>query len=467
MAPVKKIWKYVGSMQFALLLLSIEAAVCVIASFVPQGQSLESYAAQFGERKAGLILALGLDDAFHAPWFLAVAVFLLLNLLLCNVLRLPQIVRRWRAAAAPDAVKGKGDVAAEGIGDPGAVFSKMGIRNVREAAAPGGEKLLYGARNRIGLWGAWICHLGVFVLILGFGLGQMNEKEYVAYGLPGDSCPIGDTSYVLTIDDFTIGLREDDTVEQYTAAITVRDTEKGQKESGIISVNHPAKLFGMKFYQNSTGWAADVHITKNGEPLQEETLCAGEYLRVADLEDLVIYLNAFYPDYVLDPERGPLSASSKINNPAYLYSVYYQNQMIGMNALLESEELTIDDYIVTFGSPRNYTLISIKTVRFAPVALAGGLLIMLGLLAAFYFQLVRMNASETADGSYTFRLAAGKGGILVKERFREAVKECGGRIIDDTGGGSDSGRESDSSRESDSGGGKAADSVKSADTKEE
>ena len=52
----------------------------------------------------------------------------------------------------------------------------------------------------------------------------------------------------------------------------------------------------------------------------------------------------------MTPGAGPGTASSEIRNPAYLYSVYYMNRMLGMNALLQEEELTIDEYTVTFDS---------------------------------------------------------------------------------------------------------------------
>ena len=124
-------------------------------------------------------------------------------------------------------------------------------------------------------------------------------------------------------------LRPDDTVEQYTADITVTDASGAEARSAEISVNNPATLFGMKFYQNSTGWAARMNVAKDGEPIQKEILCAGEYLRMADKPDLVIYLNAFYPDYVLTPGVGPSTASVHLTNPAYLYSVYYQGPGAG------------------------------------------------------------------------------------------------------------------------------------------
>ena len=136
----------------------------------------------------------------------------------------------------------------------------------------------------------------------------------------------------------------------------------------------------------------------------------------------MIFLSAFYPDYVLDPAEGPMSISSVPNNPAYLYSVYYQGQMLGMNALLESEELTIDEYTVTFDNPRNYTLIQVKKDRFTPLALAGGLVVMLGLVLAFYVQGARVWAEEE-DSVWTVHGESKKGGALFADRVREEAEK--------------------------------------------
>ena len=346
MKQLKSIWKFLSSMQFAIILLVILIAACAAGSFVTQGQTYSWYAAAYGERAAGAILALRLDDAFHSWWFIVITAFLCLNLLLCNLLRLPSMIKRTRRVP-----KGRDAV-----------------------------------RRKAGIWGAWICHLGVLLIILGFGFGQMLKQEYTVYGVPGDSKTIGDTGYIATIDSFKIDLREDDTVQQYTAGITVRNASRAESESAEVSVNNPATLFGMRFYQNSTGWAATVHVTKNGEPLQEEVLCAGDYISVKDKPELVVFLNAFYPDYELKEGQGPSTKSSQLNNPAYLYSVYYKEQMLGMNALLADEKVTIDEYTVTFSDPQNYTLIQVKRDPLTPVALLGGLVTLLGLFIAFYIK---------------------------------------------------------------------------------
>ncbi|MBQ9561910.1 MAG: cytochrome c biogenesis protein ResB [Lachnospiraceae bacterium] len=429
---MKKIWKFLSSMQFAMILLVILAIACTVSSFVTQGQTYSWYEAAYSERTAALIMALHLDDAYHSWWFITINAFLCINLLLCNVIRLPQLIARTKNEADPAKVSGADAAAAEGIKDPAPVFEKMRMPKPVGAQDGDGREILYSSKNRIGLWGAWVCHFGVLLLILGFSLGQMTKQTYTVYGVPGQTRMIGDTGLSLTIDDFKVDLREDDTVSQYTAKITVRDVEKAAAtgdpggQSAEISVNYPATLYGMKFYQNSTGWAARVQITEAGEPLQDEVLCSGEYLAVETMPDLVVYFNAFYPDYVMGPS-GPMTQSGAVKNPAYLYTVYYKGQILGMNVLLGDEPLTIDDYVVTFTEPQSYTLIQIKKDSFTWLAFIGGMVTLAGLFLAFYLFPVKVWAVKDEDGTYTMYGQSRKGGAIFRDQFLAAAKDAGGQ----------------------------------------
>ncbi len=337
---LKKIRNFLGSMKFAIILLLVLAAACIAGSLITQGKEYSFYVSRYGERVSGAILALRLDDVFHSVWFIVITVFLCVNLTFCNLIRLPRLIRRTKEA-----------------------------ENMRAKA---------------GVWGAWVCHLGILILIIGFGLGQIFKSEYTVYGVPGDMKPLGDTGIVVTIEDFRTDKRENGSVIQYTTDVTVRNLASGTDAEGSVSVNQPASLFGYKFFQNSTGWAADMHIAKDGGEIQKETVCAGDYVAFLDKPDLVVSFNRFYPDY--DPENAMAvrTDTDEITNPAYLYTAYYQGQFLGMNALLESEELTIDEYTVTFSDPQPYTLLQVKRDPFAYLALIGGLVTLTGLILAFY-----------------------------------------------------------------------------------
>ena len=425
---MKKLLKILGSMGFAITLLVVLAAACVIASFVTQGQSYDWYAQAYSEGTAKLIVGLGLDDAFHSWWFLTLAAFLCGNLLLCNLTRWKPLLERMQKEADPAAaLAGPADAVAEGVADPLPVFQRLRLPPPR-ACEIAGRNVLFSGRNRLGLWGPWVCHLGILLLILGFTLGQFLHTEYTVYGVPGDTKPIGDTGYYLTIDGFEVQLRDDDTVAQYVADVTVFRAPQGSttvpdSRKATVSVNHPARLYAFKVYQNSTGYAARITVDEDGTPLQTQVVCAGEGVEIADAPGLRVYLNAFYPDFYLQPGVGPMTLSGRMNNPAYLYSITYRDSVVGMNYWQAADgPITVNDYSITFSEPQSYTLLQVKVDRFQGLALLGGLVTMLGLGLAFYLLPAKAWAVENGDGTWTIFGRSRKGGALFREAFEGAVK---------------------------------------------
>ena len=425
MSTGKKILKFLSSMQFAVILLTVLAAACCAASFISQGQTYEWYAGVYSERTAAIIMALHLDDAFHSWWFVMITLFLCLNLFFCNVVRLPQLVERTKKANDPlHVIKGPVTCSKENVRDPELLIQKMHMPKARTVQTEDGKTILFSQKNTAGIWGAWVCHLGILLLIAGFGLGQMLKQEYTVYGVPGQTKQVGETSYWITIDNFETRRNPNGTLDQYITELTMRDVSStdGTGKSASVTVNGPASMYGYRIYQNSTGWAADMTITKSGEVLQEQPLCAGEFAPVKDKPELVIYLNAVYPDLIAGANGMPATASEEPNNPGYLYSVYYMNEIIGMNILEKDDQITIDDYTVSFHDPQNYTLVQVKKDSFAWLAFIGGMLTLIGLLLAFYLQRSVMWAEKT-DKGYTVYGFSPKAGVLFKEQFDEAAAE--------------------------------------------
>ena len=342
MKYLKKIYRFLKSMPLAIALLVIVAAVCGAASAVQQNQTAEWYKAQYGEQVGTLICSFHLDDAYHSPWLMALSACLCLSLLMCNLTRVRGLIRRTRQA------------------DEG----------------------------KAGIWGAWVCHLGILVLVIGFVAGQAALKEYTVAGLPGETHPLGDTGMQVTIRDFTIDWRDDGSAGQYTADITVSDGQ-GRTESGQASVNHPAALCGYEFFQNSAGWAADVTIMRSGAVLQQATLCVGESIELADDPGIYIQFLQFYPNY--DGESGAASpmAAAYPEHPAYHLRLYDRFGMEGDVVLEEGRQMNLNRHAITFSHPGNYTLLVAKQDRFEWVVMAGAALILAGLVIAFYLKKVK------------------------------------------------------------------------------
>lgn len=423
MEKIKKLSARLFSMRTALFILSLLILACVAGSVIPQGESEAVYMDAYPGALGHFILLMELDNVFHCWWFVVLTAFLCLNLLGCNLLRFPALIRQTKDGFTPQRRLDAWDGTPEAVLDrePEALFRAMGFRRIQTVSG-GGREARYAARHRAGIWGAWLTHLGMLIIIVGFALGQLASVQYTVYGVPGQTKQVGETAYALTIDDFQVALRPDDTVEQYTARLTLIDTASGVSRSGEVSVNHPLSLFGMKLYQNSTGWAARVWLWRGEELLQEEILCAGEVLPVKEPEGLALAFNAFYPDYTVGPNGMPATASSRLEDPAYLYTLTYRDAILGMNVLRQGQVITVEDYTLSFSEPQSYTLIQLKRDPFTWLAALGGGIMMLALVLSFYVRPEELWAVCREDGSWAFAGYSRKGSVLFHEALQEKAK---------------------------------------------
>jgi len=283
---------------------------------------------------------------FKEWWLIAMAGLLCLNLILCSVSRFPVVLKKYKRAE----------------------------------------------KKKIGAFGSWLTHLGMLFIIVGFAAGQFMSIEYTVYGIPGSIQPVGDSGYWLRIDDFNIDMRDDYTVEQYTASLTMVD-ENGKEISGEASVNHPMSAFGFELFQDSTGWANYVDIYTNGELKKSDLICAGEYTYPDDRPNLRFYFNKFYPDLSRDSTGNIVTVSPVCNNPHSLFTVYYNNDVMGMNLASMEEAIDVNEYTFVMRDPVQYTLIVLKkdpTELFVGFA---ALLLLAGIFMAFYYRPIYPAAS--------------------------------------------------------------------------
>ena len=60
-----------------------------------------------------------------------------------------------------------------------------------------GVTYLYQSRNRLGIWGSWLSHLGMLIIVVGFALGQVMHVDTSVYGVPGQT----NSLWVQTVDE--------------------------------------------------------------------------------------------------------------------------------------------------------------------------------------------------------------------------------------------------------------------------
>ena len=417
---MKKIGKFLSSMGFAVTLLVVLAAACALSSLVEQGLTQEMYAARYGEGTASLIMALQVNDAYHSIWFIALSGFLCLNLILCSVIRFPFFRRRYRAEKDfAGALETDGNLGERETGDPESVFGALHMGTPEKHTTKDGREALIAGKNAAGIWGAWICHLGILLLIAGFALGQMTLKENTVWGIPGETKELPETGLTVTIDDFRTETREDGSVDQYVTEITVTDPVSGKTEKASVSVNHPASFGGFTLYQNNTGAAALATVERDGQEIQRKTLLPQGTMAesVLGLEDQPEYAFYFAGIRTMREEGAE-------DRTLYFYDLYRNGTLQQDYYFLGDGTIDVGGDQVTF-SPRAFTLLVARQDRFAPLALIGGVITMIGLLMAFCLQPKTLWTIRGENGKWILRGRCRKGQALMAEAIEEAVKTAG------------------------------------------
>ena len=413
---LKKIYAFLISMKFAIILLVLVALVCMLGSFITQRNALPIdvsneadvmafYTQQYGVRIGAFIYSLHLDDVFHSLWFIALVAALCLSVLLCNVSRIRSLIRQTKNAADPScAAAEKPTAAASGVSDPKSVFRRLHFFRPIETTVDGKETV-FACRNRLGYWGAWICHLGIVLTVLGYAFGQMTLFTSTVYGVPGDTLPIEGTPYTVTIDDFTVERNEDGFIRQYTSSLTMRDAD-GRTQSGTASVNHPANLLGYKFYQHATGQALNVTLSDTEDGTAKTAL-----VQMGDLVTVIPGLDLTFDRF--DSTRG------------IYYTTRYVNDELApwrYDTVSPGEEISLSPfpYTLVFSEPVD-TLLRVKKDRFAWLVLTGAILTSLGLFFALYVVPETLWATREADGTWTVNGKSRKLAPLFREQFDRAV----------------------------------------------
>lgn len=95
-----RLWKLLGSMTFAVAMLFVVAVAASVGSLVDQNQAVASDVTNFGALWTDVYRLLGIDDVYHAAWFLALLAALTLSTGICVWRNTPMMWREWRSYKA-------------------------------------------------------------------------------------------------------------------------------------------------------------------------------------------------------------------------------------------------------------------------------------------------------------------------------------------------------------------------------
>jgi len=373
-----KLLKFLRSMTFGMILLGLILLCSFPGSVIAQGNTPDWYVQTYPNWH-GILLKLGLDDVFGSWYFLTLLALLCLNLTLCSLIRIRNVVRAAKAAASHAASRQtKVFLPAEKI---------VRLRELLEQRHYKKEVLdettVY-SKNAFGWYGSFITHLAILLTVL-FGAAALYLPKVTDQTcLPGESLRMADGT-VIAVESFQI---ENEAGKlDYASHIHITLPDGRTSGSRRIRVNYPLSFGGYKVYQQTYGTAGAVTV-RNSATGGEDRFILSEmcFLSLDSING--VWFEALYPGYIRD-ENGNFTlitqTSGSYEDPVYQVLVASEGVYTPV-MVFPGESLQVGGVEFTFEDPVEYPGLRIKKTPEAVNALlfaAFGLMV-LGLWFCFF-----------------------------------------------------------------------------------
>ena len=351
---MKKVFAFLRSMRFGILLLALIAACSVAGTVIPQGREIAWYARSYPSFH-GAILLLRLHRVFESWYFIALLVLLCLNLSLCSLLRIRTVVRASggeaeRAASLPDTVL----LTPEGVEKLRARLTDL--RCSRETA--GGVEVY--RRHGFGRYGTFITHLSILLTVVFGALALYTPTVTDRDCMPGESIFMEDGTEI-HVHDFHIA----DETGRLDYRSRVQVTLPDGRRSGIaeLKVNHPFSFGAYKLFQQTFGTAGSVTVTNEETGGSDDFLLTEQTYLSADGVNGIFY-DTLYPDYLRGPDGDvTLITVTEGSYPNPIYQVQVISDGVFTPTLaVPGDELTVMGLRFRFNAPVEYPGIRVKHV---------------------------------------------------------------------------------------------------------
>ena len=258
-----------SSIEFALLVISAIAITSIAGTIVPQGESLQFYAQQYGGKPAVILELLDITNMYSSYWFHGLLILFCLNLIVCTWFRLPGVLsiikkdnlalKTNRLVKDPEAEKLTSKLPYDSS-HLSLLLDALGGCGFKKAKASGKECLFFHEKGAWSRTGAYIVHTSILLIILGALVGKFfGYKGFVMVpegtskssvhqrGAGHEEIPLGFEVYC---QNFKTDYYPNGSPKEYKSDLNI--LEAGNPVlSKSITVNDPLKYKGVTFFQSS------------------------------------------------------------------------------------------------------------------------------------------------------------------------------------------------------------------------
>jgi cytochrome c biogenesis protein len=271
--------------------------VFIAGTFIPPPDVVQTFADQLTPLAAKVFLFFRLSDLYHSSLFYILMTLLSFNLIICSINRFPALRKQYKAPHFPEPAGIFDNIPQSRIITQDKEISKIkpivesclkkNYGQVSEIDEKRGN-LFYVERGHFSLFGVYIVHLSILLMIAGAIIGSIFGLEADINIKEGESIDVatltkGNGFYKLDFsvrcDKFTVEFYENGTPKTYRSDVSFIKNDLVSRQ-GTLLVNHPLTFEKFRFYQSTYGVApgikAVVTYTTAGKKGGSLTLAAGD-----------------------------------------------------------------------------------------------------------------------------------------------------------------------------------------------
>ena len=378
---MKKIYSFVRSMRFGILLLLVVVGFSVVGSLIPQtfeeSWYLDNYP-NFGE----MLLTLGLHRIFMQWYFIVVCVLLGLSLATATIARIIALRKILpETLVVPEEGYRRDELSEDKVSRLRKYLQKKRYRELNT-----GEATVY-YKNRWGYFGSAVVHASLlFILVFGGAVLGLNYTEDVIL-FPGETATLsnGSTLHLFSFSrlDEVTGRTESISIIE---AVTPDGRTSGPRE---IRVNTPLRFNSYVYYQFQHLYAGSITATDMETGASDHFFMTERSFLTVDGRT-GIWFETVFQGWRLDEDTGQIVAliydAPIFPNPLYYFMVLDEEGHEHRHAVPGSH-VHVGNIRFEFNEMTHYPLIrvSYSPHPFPALLVAAAILLMIGLALSFYF----------------------------------------------------------------------------------
>jgi cytochrome c biogenesis protein len=427
-------WSFFSSLKLAIALLFFIVLLSIAGSIIPQQEASLEFIRRLPPGWAAVLQKMQFLDLYHSIWFFLLLGLLSLNLVICSLNRFPVTWKSFRAKAFPDTFTSLENLPASAIlmteerheralQRMEALLARKYRKAEKKETSQG--TFLHAERGRFSLFGVYIIHLSILIIIAGAVVGSIvgfNGFVKVAEGESVDTIHLKGNggekklNFSIRCDRFSVNYYEDGLPMEYRSDLTFLKNDSIAYHGSLL-VNHPITFEGIRFYQASYGTMSGGKITltfrKSGGKKQRVTISSGDAFELPEGRAQIRLLRV---------EENLMQMG-----PAVKLNVRSSNRDIQFWVFKEIEEIKkINPGILTYVPLLNpglfkpyifsldhmdrkyYTGLQVTYDPGIPIVAAGAFLLFAGFMVVFFISHRQIMIGVDTDGDHTRIRLVGK-----------------------------------------------------------